>query len=162
MFVNVPGAGHVAVVDRETKTVVDRWKTGDASANFPMALYEGGHRLFVGCRRPARLLVYDTDTGRILQSLECVGDADDIFVERFSDTPRVLVAGGEGFAEVYAQDLKGAYSRHSRVETAPGARTALLEEDQTTFHVAAPARDGKDARILVYRLLPPSFPAGGK
>jgi len=40
-----------------------------AKANFPMALDEAKHRLFIGCRRPAKVLVYDTTSGKEAESL---------------------------------------------------------------------------------------------
>jgi hypothetical protein len=46
-----------------------------------MALDEANHRLFIGCRNPARLLVYDTTTGRVTTSLEIGGDTDDLFYD---------------------------------------------------------------------------------
>src|SRR5213592_4830744 len=55
IFVNVPNARHVAVINRDKGEVVATWKTGDASANFPMALDETNHRLFIGCRSPSKL-----------------------------------------------------------------------------------------------------------
>ncbi|HEX8897918.1 MAG TPA: hypothetical protein VF751_04415, partial [Chthoniobacterales bacterium] len=57
IFVNVPNAGHVAVIDRDKGEVTGTWKTGGASANFPMALDEANHRLFIACRNPAKLVV---------------------------------------------------------------------------------------------------------
>src|SRR5918996_3720929 len=47
IFVNVPRAGHVAVVDRLERTPVAVWPLVDVRANFPMALDEAGHRLIV-------------------------------------------------------------------------------------------------------------------
>src|SRR5262249_22766497 len=66
IFVNVPSAGHIAVVDRDARKVAAIWPVTAARANYPMALDEAHHRLFVGCRNPARLLVYDTDSGRLV------------------------------------------------------------------------------------------------
>ena len=40
VFVNVPNARHVAVVDREQGKVIATWKTDAASGNFPMTLDE--------------------------------------------------------------------------------------------------------------------------
>src|SRR5207249_2540532 len=62
IFVNVPDAKQVAVIDREKKSVVATWAMEKFQANFPMALDEASHRLFVGCRKPARLVVFDTET----------------------------------------------------------------------------------------------------
>src|SRR5207253_3957141 len=46
IFVNVPNARQVSVVDREKNEVIATWKTDGASANFPMAFDEANHRLF--------------------------------------------------------------------------------------------------------------------
>ena len=150
-FVNVPSAGHVAVVDRAKRTVTARWTLGECRANFPMALDEEHRRLFVGCRRPARLLVMNSDDGKILDALECPQDPDDVFLDPASG--RVLVSGGDGCVDVFARDAEGSYVRAARVTTAPGARTALFSPERGELHVAAPARSGNPAAILVYRLL---------
>ena len=63
-FVNVPDAKQVAVIDREKQKVIATWPMEKFQANFPMALDEANHRLFVGCRKPARLVVLDTTTGK--------------------------------------------------------------------------------------------------
>ncbi|PYI93509.1 MAG: hypothetical protein DMF03_00830 [Verrucomicrobia bacterium] len=55
IFVNVPNSRHVAVIDRDKGEVVATWKTDAAFGNFPMALDEANHRLFVGCRLPSKL-----------------------------------------------------------------------------------------------------------
>jgi DNA-binding beta-propeller fold protein YncE len=47
IFVNVPTAKHVAVVSRERMAVTAAWPVEPAAANFPMALDEEHHRLFV-------------------------------------------------------------------------------------------------------------------
>jgi DNA-binding beta-propeller fold protein YncE len=47
VFVNVPTAGHVAVVDRAKRTVIATWGVPGARTNFPMALDDTGRRLFL-------------------------------------------------------------------------------------------------------------------
>jgi DNA-binding beta-propeller fold protein YncE len=64
IFVNVPTLQKVAVVDREKRAVIAAWPVTEAGANFPMALDEEHHRLFVGARKPAKLIVFDTESGR--------------------------------------------------------------------------------------------------
>src|SRR5436309_10282371 len=64
IFVNVPTAGHVAVVVWEKGAVVETWPIMEAKDNFPMALHETNHRLFVGTRNSATLLVIDPETGK--------------------------------------------------------------------------------------------------
>src|SRR5438309_7966611 len=48
IFVNVPNSRHVAVIDRNKREVIGTWKTESAFGNFPMALDESDHRLFIG------------------------------------------------------------------------------------------------------------------
>jgi hypothetical protein len=51
IFVNVPTAGEIEVLDREKLIVLAKWKLTVAAGNFPMTLDETDQRLFVGCRR---------------------------------------------------------------------------------------------------------------
>src|SRR5262249_37924379 len=81
IFVNIPNAKQVAVIDRKKSAVVAQWPLTRATANYPMALDESHHRLFIGCRRPARILVLDTGSGKSITELECAGDTDDVFYD---------------------------------------------------------------------------------
>jgi DNA-binding beta-propeller fold protein YncE len=155
VFVNIPGGvvgggGSVVVVDGPNRAVTATWALKEAGRNFPMALDAANKRLYVGCRRAAKLLVIDSGTGAVVASPECVGDADDIFVD--PKTGRVLVTGGDGALDLFTSDDQKSYTRAATVPTAPGARTALLVPELHTLFVAAPKRDGKDARLLVYTI----------
>ena len=99
IFVNVPTAEHIAVVDRNAMTITARWPVSGAKSNFPMALDESSHRIFVGCRKPAKVLVYDTTTGKEIGAFDIVGDTDDLFYD--SQRKRLYVAGGEGYIDVF-------------------------------------------------------------
>jgi hypothetical protein len=58
IFVNVAGKKHLAVIDRTTGTVT-KWELGGAGANFPLTLDETNHRVFIGTRKPSRLVIFD-------------------------------------------------------------------------------------------------------
>ncbi len=148
VFVNVPTAGQVAVVDRDAGKVVDTWPVEAARANFPMALDEDAHRLFLGCRSPARLVVLDTRDGHAVTTVECCGDADDLFVD--ARRGRVYVAGGEGFVDVFAREPGDRLRRVARVPTASGARTARWVDALDRLFVAVPKRGARRAAILVF------------
>src|SRR5215470_17473995 len=81
IFVNIPTARKIVVVDRDKQATTTSWPTAGATANFPMAFDETHHRLFVGFRKPARLIVFDTESGKVVANLESPGDADDIFYD---------------------------------------------------------------------------------
>src|SRR5205814_7674283 len=79
VFINLPDAKEIAVVDRDKGSVIAKWPMKNPSANFPMALDENHKRIFVGCRSPARLVVLDLDSGKNIATVACVGDTDDVF-----------------------------------------------------------------------------------
>ena len=150
IFINVPKAGYIAVADREKRAVIARWKLS-AGSNFPMALDESGHRLFVGCRAPAKVLVLDTEAGKEVASVECSGDTDDLFYDAASK--RILVSCGAGTLDVFdASDV--APRRIGKVATAPGARTCLYVPDLGRLFLAVPHRGGQQAEIREYRSRP--------
>ena len=148
-FVNVPDAHAVVVVDRATRNVVARWDTAGASANFPMALDEREHRLFVGTRSPPLLLSYDTSSGQVVAKVAIGHDADDVFVD--GRRKRVYAVCGEGRIDVVRRDGADHYAVEASVPTAPGARTGLFVPEEDRLYVAAPARGSTGARLLVYR-----------
>lgn len=84
IFVNLPDLKQVAVVNRKTGAITRRPMT--LEANFPMALDEPRHRLFIATRTPARMVVFDTATGHIVATLPCVQDSDDLYLRRNAQT----------------------------------------------------------------------------
>jgi DNA-binding beta-propeller fold protein YncE len=148
IYVNVPGARHIAVIDRRRMTLEATWPVTTASSNYPMALDEDGHRLFVGCRRPAKVLVYDTTTGKETGAFDIVGDTDDMFYD--GQRKRLYVSGGDGFIDVLDGRQPGALSRVAHIATAAGARTGLFVPAENHFYLAVPRRGGQVAEIRVY------------
>ena len=152
IFVNVPTSVQVAVVDREKGSVVDTWPIENAKENFPMALDETNHRLFIGTRSPARLLVLDTDTGKQVTSPDSSGDADDIFYD--ANNKRIYVSGGEGATSVFAQTDPDTYKLEGRVDTAKGARTSLFVPESGTLYVAVPHNGSQQAEVRAFQTEP--------
>src|SRR5216110_4130936 len=66
IFVNVPNSRHVAVIDREKGKVVATWKTDLAFGNFPMALDDANHRLYLVCRLLLEKKKLNTETGEVV------------------------------------------------------------------------------------------------
>ena len=152
IFVNVPTADQIAVVDRAAMKVIATWPVAGAKANFPMALDEANHRVFVGCRRPAKALVYDTTTGKQTSSLDIVGDTDDLFYD--AANKRIYVSGGEGRVTVISQTNPDTYNVAGQVTTAPGARTSFFVREAGTLYVAVPHRGEQKAELLVFSVGP--------
>lgn len=150
IFANIPDAGHIAVIDRTTMRVTTTWALTGARGNYPMALDEQQHRLFIGCRQPAKVLVYDTSSGRQVASFEIDGDADDLFCD---PARRCLyVSCGEGFLDVFQQRDADHFTRSARVPTAAGARTSLYVPPEKQLYLAVPHRGDQKAEIRIYRV----------
>jgi DNA-binding beta-propeller fold protein YncE len=150
IYVNVPSRREVAVVDADNLQVTGRWRVNDAAANYPMALDAVHHRLFVVTRKPQRLLIYDTGTGKPSSTAEAGGDSDDIFY----DGGRVYASFGEGTVFVYEQLDPDRYRVASKVQTAAGARTSLFSPELRRLFIATPRRDDREAEIIVFEVVP--------
>jgi len=148
VFVNVPTADQIAVVDRAVMKVIATWPVVGAKSNFPMALDEANHRLFVGCRRPARVLMYDATTGKESGSFEIVGDTDDLFYD--AARKRLYVSGGEGYLDVFQEEGAYRFARIAHIATAAGARTSLWVPEQARLYLAVPHRGSQKAEIRIY------------
>jgi DNA-binding beta-propeller fold protein YncE len=151
IFVNLPGSRKVAVVDREAHSVITSWDMGLTLGNYAMALDETDHRLFVVSRVPARLVVLDTTSGKVVEKLPAVGDCDDVFFD--SARKRIYASGGEGAISVFEQLDIDHYKEMERVPTAKGARTSFFSPDLGRLYVAARRQGSTPAMIQVFEIV---------
>jgi len=150
VFVNVPSAGQIVVIDRQSSTIASTWAVTGAAGNFPMALDDSSNRLYVATRRPALLQSYDTTTGKRVAEVPICADPDDLF---FDTQRRQLYAiCGQGVVEVVRRREGDRYEVVERLETAPGARTGLFVPRLSTLFVAVPARARAAAQIRAYTI----------
>lgn len=148
IYVNLPKSRKVVVVDREKRTVIASWGTGMAFANYPMTLDEKDHRLFVVTRMPARLLVFNTDNGSIIQKLSAIGDCDDVFYD--AARKRIYAIGGEGGISVFEQNDADHYREKARINTVKGARTGFFSPELDRLFVAVRRQGSQAAEIRVF------------
>jgi hypothetical protein len=152
IFVNVPNAGQIAVVELASARQVASWREPGLRANFPMAIDGTGAMIATAFRQPAKLVLFDTKTGAATQRLDTCGDADDVFFD--AKRRRIYVSCGAGEVDVFQADATG-YRPLGRFATSSGARTALLVPELDRLFVAARAGLlGSNAAILVFRPLP--------
>ena len=152
IFVNIPTSGKIVVLDREKRASITSWTTTGATANFPMALDETHHRLFVGFRKPATLVVFDTESGKAVARLDSPADADDVFYD--NSRRRIYVSGGDGSISVVQQNDADHYKTTTKIPTAPGARTSLFVPELSRFYLAVPHRGAQTAEVRVYEAVP--------
>jgi hypothetical protein len=150
MFVNVPTAREVIVVDRVHGKTIANWKMVDAGGNYPMALDETNHRLFVGCRSPPEIVVLNTDSGSVVTRVPIGGDADDIFYDAKSHS--LFAICGDGSLRVIDQINHDSYETSASINTAPGSRTGLFVPEFRSLFVAVPHRGNQIAEIRRYEV----------
>lgn len=151
IFVNLPDAHMVAEVDLSQLKITNKWTRNSPTANFPMALDTGQHRVFIGYRHPPRLIVLNGETGAELYNLPMAGDADDLYYD--TGKKRVLVSGGDGHLVIYQEQANSGYQTIAEISTSKGARTSLFVPGSGLFIVAARATSGMPAKMLVYKII---------
>lgn len=148
IFVNLPNARAVAMVDLATGQMAARWPAPHL-LNFPMALGAQRESVAIVSRLPARLSWLDANSGAIRQDMPTCGDADDVF--RDDARRRWYVSCGSGMVDVFAEH--GATIVHvGAMPTRSGARTSLYAPALDRLFVAAPAGwPGGGAKLLILK-----------
>lgn len=156
VFVNVPDRHEIQVADLAKGSVVAHWPVA-CEDNFPMSLDEAHHRLFVECREPKSLVVFNTETGKTVVSLEGPS-SDDLFFD--PNKGRVYVLGqmtgadpraaGPGFIDVFEQKDPDHYTKVASYPTGPGAWTGFFVPEWGQLFVSARRQGGQSGEILVY------------
>jgi DNA-binding beta-propeller fold protein YncE len=150
IFVNVPKAREIAVVDRFAGKQAASWPI-DNDTFFPMALDEASGRVLVAFRNPPRVGIFSTRDGSNVATVDSCGDADDLFVD--PKRHRVYLSCGDGYLDVFEPEGE-AYRRSAHIPTIAGARTALFVPEIDRLFVAARANPGEPAAIWIFRPAP--------
>jgi DNA-binding beta-propeller fold protein YncE len=148
IYVNVPDKQQVEKVDTDKQVVIERWKLTAAQSNFPMALDAVHHRLLIGCRRPAKLLVLDSNTGKLVTAVDTDNDVDDLFYDH--ENGYIYLSCGGGQVDIIRQKDPDTYTLMEKLPSRGGARTSLLVPQLKILVVAAPKNFRSDAALFLY------------
>ncbi len=135
MYVNL--TDEVGVVDLPTRQLTGRWPVPDAHVQNAMALDEPNHRLFIATRNPPTFFVFNTDTGKVITSLPCVGVNDDM---TFDAKRKRIYVTGDGAASVFAQRDADHYEHIVDVPTGFRAKTSLYVPELNRLYIAVSGR----------------------
>jgi hypothetical protein len=146
--------------DTRKRELIKSWPAGgDGAAD--MALDGIRHRLFVGTRSPPEMTVYDSLSGKAIQSLPAPQTMDGVYYD--AKLKRIYMTGGRwygtpeaspGWIYVYQQKDPDHYDVISKIKTRPGSGTSLLVPQFNTFYVASQAIGDQEAAILVFEPVP--------
>ena len=152
MFCNITGQNAVGVLDRNKNSLTATWPlpAGDKS-NVALAFDEANHRLFVSTRKPGKLIVLNSDSGKVVTELPSVGMVDDSAYD--AGHKRIYVAG-DGYLDVFQQQDADHYSLLGRVQGSFRAKTGILVPELNRYYLAVPHHEGKEAEVRVYDIQP--------
>jgi YVTN family beta-propeller protein len=146
IFVNLPNARQIAVVDPGAEKIVATWPM-QLGGNFPMAIDEAGKTVAAVFRDASKLALFDAKAGKNIVQTDTCGDADDVFFD--GKRSRIYVSCGAGAVDVFEQRGVG-LTLLERIASPAGARTALFVPELDRLFVAERA-GAAGAAIQVYR-----------
>ena len=134
IYVNLVDKDQVAVVDAKTMKVIHKWPTAPGGSPVGMSLDRVHRRLFIGCRKPQKLVVMSAEDGKILADLPIGAGVD---ATQFDGD--AFASCRDGTLAVARETAPGKFQIVQTVETRSGARTMGL--DPTTHAIFLPTAE---------------------
>ena len=152
MFLNLTGLSAVGVMDRNKAALNATWPlpAGD-KLNVAMAFDEADHRLFVVTRNPGKLIVLNSDSGKVVAELPAVGMVDDM---SYDAQHKRLYLAGDGSLDVFEQKDADHYALLAKIPGAFRAKTGILVPELNRYYLAVPHHENKEAEVRVYEVQP--------
>jgi DNA-binding beta-propeller fold protein YncE len=167
----VNGESVCKVIDTEKREVIAEWPITGGAQPHVAALDLPHHRLFFGSRlqgghqgEPGKIVVMNSDDGKVIQLLDSVGGADELFFD--APTKRIYFSGSTGTVAVFRQNDADHYELLGKVPTGAEAKTGLWVPELKRFYSAVPKHIvqtppygvndliTEDAHLMVFDYLP--------
>jgi hypothetical protein len=129
-YINLVDKDQVAVVDTRTMKVVNKWSTTPGGSPVGMSMDLARRRLFIGCRKPQKLVVMDADDGKVLADLAIGAGVD---ATKFDGD--AFASCGDGTLTVVRETAPGKFQVIQTVQTPRGARTMGLAPAAHTLYL---------------------------
>jgi DNA-binding beta-propeller fold protein YncE len=139
-YVNLMTTNEVAVVDLKARRVVAHWPVAPGGAPVGMSLDTKKRRLFIGCRKPQKLIVMSTDDGKVLSDLPIGESVDAVKL----DGEQAFASCRDGSLSVARETAGGKFEIVQVVKTRPGARTMGI--DPTTHRIYLPTAELEESK----------------
>jgi hypothetical protein len=151
LYVNVPAANQVAVVDTDKNEVVKNFPVKMAGSAHPLALDEVNQRVYIGCRKEPMVVAIDTEKGKEVGGVAVPDNIDDLFLD--AKRKRLYASCGEGFLVVLKLGDGDKIEVQEKMATAKGAKTCLYVPETSRLYLAVPRQEGKEGpEIRVYQV----------
>ncbi|MGH9523736.1 MAG: YncE family protein [Terriglobales bacterium] len=142
-YINLEDKDLVAVVDLKARKVIARWPVAPGGSPVGMSMDQKDRVLFIGCRKPQKMIVMSADTGKVLADFDIGAGVD---ATKF-DGAQAFASCRDGHLFVFNRTAPGKYELAQTVATADGARTMTVDPQTRTIYLPTadmePAQPGK-------------------
>ena len=139
----VNGESVVKVVDVAKRAIVAEWSTAGGPQPHVAGLDAAHHRLFMGSRLggghnvdPGKLVIINTDTGKVVQTLDATGGGDEIFFD--APSQRIYFSGSTGTLAVFHEDDPDHFRLLGKVPTGAIAKSGIWIPELKRYYAAVP------------------------
>ena len=139
----VNGESVTKVVDLSKRAIVAEWTIAGGPQPHVAGLDAAHHRLFMGSRLggghnvdPGKLVVINTDTGKVVQVLDATGGGDEIFYD--APSGRIYFSGSTGTLAVFHEDDPDHYRLLGKVPTGAIAKSGIWIPEMKRYYAAVP------------------------
>ena len=140
VYVNLVDKNEVAVVDMKSRQVVARWSVAPGGSPVGMSINTKQHQLFIGCRKPPKLIVMSTDDGKVLADLPIGAGVDATKI----DNGQTFASCRDGSLAVASQTSPGKFAIVQTVKTGAGAGTMAV--DNATHKIYLPTAEFEEVK----------------
>jgi DNA-binding beta-propeller fold protein YncE len=139
VYVNLEDKDQVAVVDLKTRKVLAHWPVAPGGSPVGLAIDTEKRRLFIGCRKPQKMLVMSTDNGKVLADLPIAAGVD---ATRW-DGHQAFASTREGKLSVL-EEKGGKWETVQTVTTGVGTKT--MDIDNAAHKIYLPTAQFDEAK----------------
>lgn len=129
-YINLVDKDQVAVVDTRTMKVVSKWPATPGGSPVGMSMDLARRRLFIGCRKPQKLVVMGADDGKVIADLAIGAGVD---ATKFDGD--AFASCGDGTLTVARETMPGKFQVVQTVQTPRGARTMGIDPTTHTLYL---------------------------
>lgn len=154
VYVNLVDKNEVAVVGIKARKVIARRPVAPGGSPVGMTIDTKKHRLFVGCRKPQKVIVLSTDDGKVLADLPIGAGVDATKM----DNGQAFASCRDGSLAVVSETSPGQFAIAQTVKTGAGAGTMGI--DSSTHKIYLPTADYEEVKPGATgrpRMIPGSF-----
>ena len=149
LYVTMRDKNQVAVIDLKQHKVERTFANPDLHIDSAMALDAVHHRLFVGDRKPGKLVVLNTEDGSVVATLPLGDTSDDMTYDPAN--ARLYVSSADG-VDVIAQDTPNTYRLLQHVDTMGGKTSIYVPSLHRYFVVHTKDEKAPEAGLLMYEV----------